>query len=243
MRHQFVKVSNYKRFRAGITQIEARGAMEASMLLVTGPAGRGKTSTVDQWASEANAIFLRAPVNWSPHKLELDLADVLGIDTNQRSRDLFAKIIREFARQQTPIVIDEVQNALANGAACLEHIRDISDLAEMPVVLIGMEDIKTKLARHMQIASRIGAVVEFQPITQDDCTLICRDLAEVRIAPEVVAEVHAQCDGRMRLALNALAAIEQLAKRNGKTEVVAADIAGMRLCEDWQRNIKRGARP
>ncbi|HGX92123.1 MAG TPA: ATP-binding protein, partial [Candidatus Tenderia sp.] len=43
MKHTFVKTENTQRFREGIAILEERGAMEASMMLVTGAPGYGKS--------------------------------------------------------------------------------------------------------------------------------------------------------------------------------------------------------
>ena len=51
---------------------------------------------------------------------------------------------------------------------------------------------------------------------------------------EVVAAVHQQSDGRMRLVLNAIANLEEWAKANGWKQVGAELIKGRQLCVEFR---------
>lgn len=239
MKKQFVKTSNYERFRTGITAVESRGAAEASLMLVTGEAGFGKSETVDQWAIQQGAAYLRAKVEWTPHYFMTELADSLKIDTRGRAKEVFGRIAGYIGGQQIPIVIDEVEHCLKDSAKVLEAVRDLSDLTEVLVVLVGMDQVQSKIARHKQISSRIAKVVEFQPSTLEDVMLTCKQLAEVKIADDLVAEIHRQSTGRMREIMNAIATCESTAKRNGADHISLADMAGQTLTHDWQARKPR----
>jgi DNA transposition AAA+ family ATPase len=239
VKNVFVKTSNYERFRTGITAVEERGAAEASLMLVTGEAGYGKSETVDHWALQTGAAYLRAKVEWTPRYFMAELAEHLKIDSRGRAKDIFARISGYIGMQQTPLVIDEVEHCLRDGAQVLEAIRDLSDLTEVLVILVGMEQAQAKIARHAQISSRIAKVVEFHPSTIDDVALACRQLAEVEILPELVAEIHRQSTGRMREIMNAIAICERTAKRNGITKIGLQEMAGQTLTHDWQARRPR----
>jgi predicted ATP-dependent serine protease len=77
MKKHFVKTSNFLSFIDGIQAVEARGAMEASMMLVHGHAGFGKSETLDHWATQNDAIYLRANVDWTPKYFLIELAKFL----------------------------------------------------------------------------------------------------------------------------------------------------------------------
>ncbi|KIO49625.1 AAA family ATPase [Nitrosospira sp. NpAV] len=246
MKKQFVKTSNYERFRTGITAVETRGAAEASLLLITGEAGYGKSATVDQWAISQGAAYLRAKVEWTPRYFMTELAESLKLDSRGRAKDIFARIAGFLGGQQIPLVIDEIEHCLRDNALVLEAIRDLSDLTEVLVVLVGMEQVQAKIARHAQISSRIAKVVTFLPATLEDVRLTCRQLADVEIAEDLVAEIHQQSGGRMREIMNAIATCERHASRNSANKIALADMAGQTLTHDWQarrpRLIKAGAR-
>lgn len=247
MKKTFVKTSNYERFQAAIKAIEGRGAPEAGWLLVSGDPARGKSTIVDKWAVATGAVYLRAKEQWTPHFFMAELAEKLKVDEGGRAKDRFQRIVARVAHEQLPIVIDEVQHALRDNAAVLEVLRDITDLTESVAILVaGVEQVQTRIARHKQIASRIYRVVDFQPCTPEDTVIACQELAEVEIAADLVAEIHRQSEGLMRGVCNAISAIEQHARRNKKTSVSLADMTGQELIHDWQsrrpRVVKTGGR-
>lgn len=246
MKKQFVKTENYERFRTGITAVENRGAAEASLMLVTAEAGFGKSTTVDHWAIQSGAAYVRAKEGWTPAWFKSELAENLKLDTRGRPKDMFARIAGYIGSNQIPIVIDEVEHCLENNAAVLEAVRDLSDLTEVLVILVGMDQVQARIARHRQISSRIARVVEFQPASINDVLITCKQLAEVDIADDLVTEIHRASGGRMRDIMNAIATIENTAKRNGATNVTLADMAGQSLTHDWQsrrpRIVKAGVR-
>lgn len=240
MKRIFVKnIANYERFRTGISAVETRGATEASLMLVTGPAGYGKSQTVDRWAVANGAAYLRAKVEWTPRYFMTELAETLKIDSRGRAKDVFGRIAGVLGGQQIPLVIDEVEHCLRDSAQVLEAIRDLSDLTEVMVILVGMDQVQAKIARHAQISSRIAKVVEFLPATPEDVTEFCKQMCEVSIDPSLAAEIHRQSGGRVREIMNAIATVEQTSKRNGKTTASLQDMAGMVLTHDWQARRPR----
>lgn len=246
MKKQFVKTENYERFRTGITAVENRGAAEASLMLVTSEAGYGKSTTVDNWAIANGAAYIRAKEGYTPSWFKSDLAENLKIDSRGRPKELFARIAGYIGTHQIPVVIDEVEHCLDNNAAVLEAVRDLSDLTEVLVIMVGMGEVQAKIARHKQISSRIARVVEFQPASIVDVDLTCKQLAEVEIEKDLIQEILNVSGGRMREVLNAIATVENTAKRNGATKVSLADMAGQSLNHDWQarrpRMVKAGVR-
>lgn len=237
MKKVFVKTGNYERFQGAIRAVEARGAPEAGWLLVAGDPARGKSTIVDKWAAQTGAIYLRGKEQWTPSFFLAELAGQLKIDDSLRGKSRFQAVITRIGAEQMPVVIDEVQHAMRDNAAVLEVLRDITDLTETIAVLVaGVDDVMRRLARPSlkQIASRIAQVVEFAPNSQEDTALVCHQLADVEIAPDLVAEVHRQSRGLMRPICNAIAGIEAHASRNKLPKVRLADLAGQELCHDWQ---------
>lgn len=242
MKHQFVRTSNYSRFMDAVRAVEQRGAAEASMLLVFGNPGYGKSHMVESWAAETGAVFLRANVDWTPKYFLVELAKALRVDPIGTAEKLFNRLLGVIAVERIPLVIDEAESALKDNAAVLEKVRDFSDRTETLVVLVGMERIQTAIARHKQISSRIAQVVEFGPATLDDVAATCKQLAEIEIQPCLIKEIHAHSDGRMREVLNAIAAVERVAAVNAQKTMSVKDMDGLALTHDWQARRPRKVR-
>lgn len=240
MKKGFVQNSNYVRFVHTVKATEQRGAREASMMLVTGPAGLGKSATVDRWAVDTNALYLRGKETWTKRALLIELADLLRIPTTATNHALQAKIIGAIGARQNPIIIDEAEHTVRSSASILECIRDISDLTETLVVLVGMESIEGMIARYPQISGRIASVARFEALTIQDVQLACGQLAEVKIDADLVKELHRQSAGKMRLVMNGIATIERLAKTNG-VEATYQALGQAELCIEWQARRPRAA--
>lgn len=243
MKPVFVKTSNYKKFQEGLVAVEGRGAQESSLLLVTGEAGYGKSETVDQWAVQVGASYLRAKTHWTPKVFLTELAGNLKVDPSGKSNDIFARVSGYIGRNQTPIVIDEVDHCLRDNASVLEAVRDLSDLTEVVVVLVGMEKVQAKISKFLQISSRIAHVVTFAPAVIEDVIMTCTQKCEVRVANDLAAEIHRQSKGRMREIMNAIALIEREASLNGLAEISLKQIGNRQLTLDWQTAKQRYANP
>lgn len=243
MKKHFVKTSNYLAFVDGIQAVEARGAAEASMMLVHGHAGFGKSETLDHWATQNDAIYLRANVDWTPKYFLIELAKFLRTDPSGTAEKLFARLLAKIAAEQIPIVIDEADHCLKNNAEVLEKVRDFADRTETLVILAGMEKIQGKIARHDQISSRIARAVEFKAATVQDTQQLCDELCQVKVAPDLAAEIQHFSGGRVREIINAIAVVERAGQRKGVEVIGIKDVEGLALTHDWQARKPRVVRP
>lgn len=231
MKRHFVKTENLTRLEAGVAGLDVRGARESSWLLVTGRPGEGKTTTLYHWGARERAVYLTATQGMTPGKLVAALAERMGIP---QGRSVEGAIGAKLAATQTAVILDEAGFALADRAACLERLRGITDKSATPVILIAMEQDVWRFGTYPQISSRIFSLVEFAPASLADVSAVCRQLAEVDIADDLVQRIHAETEGRMRLVLNAIARIEGVARGASKAAMTGADMRGP-LCEDYRR--------
>lgn len=229
----FSKTSNVERLLTGITAVEERGASEASFLLVIGPAGTGKTRTLQWWATQADAIYLRGKVTWTPYRALAELVRESDAIPVSNQRDVFLQALELLGKNPRPVVIDEVEHAL-HDSRVLEGFRDLSDLLEFPLILVGMPGCRDRIKRFEQTSSRIAKVVHFAPIGREDVALCCAELADVEIGGDLVDELTRQAQGKLRGVLNGIATIERFCRRNGKDSAALADLHGVELVHDWQ---------
>lgn len=245
MKNQFAVTSNAQRFMGALSALSHRGASEASWVLLTGLPGLGKTELVEWWALTHDAVYLRAKAAWTPRAAQLELAEKLGIAPSRGNAELFGQILGVLGRNPMPIAIDEVEHCLRD-AKVLEVFRDLSDLLEIPIVIIGMDAVRTQIQKHEQISSRIHQVVDFLPATPADVRIMAETLVEpsLRWHDDLIEKICAESEGRYRLIMDALAVVERKAKRNGYSAVRAADFED-RLTHDWRLRVSRhkAARP
>lgn len=237
MKKVFAITSNAQRFLSGMDALEKRGAREACWLSLTGPAGLGKSLLVQWYAGRYDGLYLRAKTSWTSRSALAELVTELGTAPARRQDELFAQALGALGRDPRLIIIDEVEHCL-HDIKVLETFRDLSDLCECPIVIVGMEAVKTKIQRHEQISSRITQVVDFLPATLDDVRTMAETLTDLTYADDLIAKVHAESEGRYRLIMDALAAIERHANRNAITAVSASHFP-QRLTHDWRLRTRR----
>ncbi len=245
MRPGFAQTSNVQRFLNGISAVEERGAREASMVLVTGDPGYGKTATMWWWAVQNGAVYLRAKANSTPCALLSELVQELKGRPVRNSDELLKQVVITLRREPRPVIIDEVEHTFRD-LKVLETIRDIVDLVAVPMILVGTDQVQNRVARFAQFSSRIASVVQFKPATVKDVRICCDFKCEVPVADDLVEEIHRQSAGRLREVINAIAVVERHGRaRTGaaaKQPVSLSDMAGKALTHDWQARRPRPTR-
>lgn len=237
MKAIFAQVSNVERLLAGVNITKKRGAREAGWILVTSEPGYGKTETLLWYVTqEPGAIYLRAKQGWRAHWFLRDLLETVGVTPQRHTEDMFRQAqdaIAEGAARM--LILDEVEHALGDGRV-LEALRDLSDITGIVIVLVGMGQAREKIrTRYPQIYSRVATVVHFQPVSEDDIRAAASQLLDgLSLADDVIHEIHANCEGRMRLVMNALANCERIGKPRKLQEVTLADLDGQELIHDWK---------
>lgn len=234
MKKGFVITDNFRRLNEAQAAVDQRGAREAGLVIVRGPYGVGKSELVERWSVDNHAVFVRCKETWTKRALLDELANKMGLDTRGRNSEVQARIIGRLAVDMAPMVFDEADFLIRSTPALLEVIRDITDMCGTTCFLVGMERFGDTLARYGHIASRVNRVVELQPLSVADVKATCERLADVQIAPDLVAQIHTESQGRMRLVLNAIANIEQWASANSLKTVDAAKVKGKTLVTEFK---------
>lgn len=235
MRNVFVMTSNVKRFLAATGMVEERGAPEAGFMSVEGVPGVGKTRTASWFAVQQDAVWVRLKRAGTPHWFLTDVVRELGEVPAHTSEKLFGQAVVALATQPRPLVIDEAQWGFERGVAVIETVRDLMDIVEMPVVLVGRENISTDLKRHKQLWTRVSAVARFAPLTLEDVAKCCDELAEVPITEALAQRIADESDGLVRLVVTAIKNAERVGLRNKGEAVTDAMMKDEPLFQEWQK--------
>lgn len=221
------KISNVRAWSSAFAALGERGAGESCLMLVDGLPGLGKSKTADWWSIQNGAKRVRAKEGWTQTWFLRDLlAGITGEQpTSNRRDDLFRSVITALNGYQSraqregrlaALVIDEADHAAISGRVVLDAIRDITDMTEIPTVLVGMDQFAKRLGRYPQMRSRISQQVTFQPLTLDDVQAVISGVCDVEVKPDLVKVVHRACGGYIRELKEAVAAIERAGQRLGK---------------------------
>jgi len=247
MKRTFVRTENAMKFLAGVTALEKRGAGEACLMVVDGEPGLGKSTMAQWWAVQHGAKFLRAKQRWTPPWVLRELlAEFPGVQPEHSFERMFRQAIEQLGnaaaeaeREGRPfaVVIDEVDH-ISGSRTILETLRDLSDMLEVPFILVGMGRVRHNLTRFPQVASRVGQVVQFERSSLDDVRALIEGLCDVPVAADLVEYVHRVSEGRFREVKEAIAAIERVGGRNKGAVMDVAAMAGEVLL-----NCRRSGKP
>lgn len=222
MRTKIVPISNIARLTDAANALVHRSNGMPGMGLVEGQTGFGKTTAVTWLAIRLNGVFVRARATTTPSSLLESICNELGIGKRQGNANAVEDIVQRLAETRRPLFIDEA-DYLVTKRMLIETLRDIHDLAEVPVVLIGMHKFRTKLSGLKQLTGRIAQWVEFEPSTLADAQLLANELAEVKVHADLVRKLHEAASGEVRRMVVGLGRIEQFARARGLDAIGAAE--------------------
>lgn len=243
MKHHYVKTSNHQAFEAtiGFSKKAARGAKN---ILISGEPGTGKTTTVDYYGAENNAIYIDGLPGMSLSYIKELIAYELSAK-NLRGLALQQHIEQILRKTKQPIILDEAQHGLSNKAEIIDYLRRITEKVDTQLILVCHNSEKHRFAEHnlAHIATRISEIVDFKPANLADCQLYLNELCEINTDEGIAKQVLSQSEGRYRLMVSAVNTLESVAEKMGKTSLTGADTKDFVLCENAMRSLqKRGAK-
>ena len=227
MRKLFVKTHNVKRFIGLMNNLIDKTNEIPKMGLVYGDPGLGKTQTAVWWATKNDAVYVRAQNKMTNKWLLEKIVYELGESPSRKMADLIEQCISHLRLKPQVIIIDEV-DYLINRMKIVETLRDLHDLTGAPIVLIGMQESKTKLGKYRHLYDRISEILEFKPFSKEDVEVIVEELSEIKISDEA-REIFFEKRNRFRQIIKGIALLENLAKTNGLLKIDTKQVKGLTI--------------
>lgn len=222
MKSKICLIGNVARLAEAGESLIRRAPGMPGMGLVHGETGYGKTTAVTWYINHCNGVYVRALSVWTPAAMLGTILRELGRQARGSCAAMMTDIIEALALSNRPLFVDEA-DYLVDSKRMSESLRDIHDMATVPVVLIGMGGIDQRLATRKQLTGRLMADVLFQKLSQDDARLLAKELVDVTVRADLVDALNQQAVGSARLLVVGLQRIEQWAKSRGLSSVGASD--------------------
>lgn len=217
MKNEFIETANVNKFNNICAELEDPVSMIGpSLSMVTGPAGRGKSEAAKRYAVQGSAIYI-PPMNIrSPAMVLREITFELCKMRPGRADTCLAMIGAEMAKDRRLVIIDEADLL---SMYVLEMLRNVNERFSCPIILIGEEELKGKIASRRRIKSRIRRHMDFLPVTQPDIAYFFSQCLGMKISPDIGAAIQRHCEGDWRPVLTTAIAIERAMIASGMDEI------------------------
>lgn len=204
-----------------IKKLEKRQHGLPGMGVFHGPPGYGKTQAAIFAAASLDAIHISVQELWTRKTLLTEVLRELGAPAKGTLAELMMKANEALAIAGRPLVIDEADYAVQKGL--IQIIRDFSDGSQVPVILIGMEELPQKLAKWELVDSRVLSWTAAEPATLKDAQLLASYYAPgINIHDDLLNHILARNTGNIRLTSIDLSYVKEQADKWTQDEVSLA---------------------
>jgi len=220
MREDFAITKNVKRFIHGVEVINTPIKGRIGNGLFFGPPGTGKTDVGQWYASQHDVPYIRAKDISSRRSLLSNIVAELGEAPGYLTDTLFNQIVEQLIERPRVIIIDEVDYLIRGGA--VEVLRDINDMTNTPIIMMGMENVDKKLKQFRHLYDRFTAVVRFELFDKDEIASLAENICSATLSPCAIDYITQAGGGKLRLTTTWFSRAEQLASRNKLSEITGA---------------------
>ncbi len=181
-----------------------------------GRSGEGKSYASIHAQNKTRAIRVEIGESWNRKTFVRAILLECGVGAPRgATADLVAEaigILGDDARR--PLIIDEADKLVDKGL--IEIAREIAEASQVPVLLIGEENLPQKLARFERVHNRVLDWYGAEPSTPRDCRLLANIfLPGVEITDELLDSVRIKGEGRARRIVVTLASMADWARNQG----------------------------
>ncbi len=227
MKDVFAMTGNVQRFLAGVETLTTPVRGRTGLMLAYGPPGTGKSEAGQWYAQQHDVPYIRCKDITSRRSLLENIVGELGLAAEFRSEDLFRQAEDELVERDGIMILDEIDYLTKSGA--IEVIRDLNDVTNFPIVLMGMEEAVANVKKYRHLYDRISAIVRFNRFDNKELKTLAAQVCDTKISDDGISFIRDRGKGKLRLSMRWFARAEGLARRNNIEEISAAHL---QTCKD-----------
>ena len=216
MRDQFIPTLNFERLLSLVKDLLSR-TLGLEMAAVVARAGRGKTTAIRRIATTMEEVVYVSYTGWLSHAGMLREISFAVAGAKPRSTQACFELLERMLNESRRIIaVDEADRMSLRH---LNVLRDLHDRCGTPIVLIGEEPLKGKLAQERRLISRISHELIFQPVAIADLVLFYRRNLGLDVSPKIASDLAKHSQGDFRLAVKDALRVERSMKASGLSEI------------------------
>ncbi len=218
MKHEFIETDNYLNCLSALEDLLSLPKDMDMMGLIYGGAGEGKSLIIEKLANDLEAGLVRSRGTWSAKTMLKDICTELGLDDSGTADTLQMRVIDYFSENKQILIIDEIDTLFENNKKILLVVlRDIHDIAKVPIVLTGMENCEKIFKKDKYYYDRFARKVKMGERTKNDVRKLCNN-SDVKISDDLV-QYFFDTYKSFRPIKGLITAIESVCESNDITEV------------------------
>ena len=180
--------------------LDVNSSITSSIGLITGEAGRGKTTAVKKFACESLNTAYILYMGYTKGQLFKEIAETLvGRSTGSYYNNL--KLITAATQVcRKLIIIDEADRM---PLSLLEDVRTLNESGLVPILLVGEPSLAKLTKRADRIDSRIRKPrIEMESLNATTLSTLYKESTGLILEPDVIKELLVLCDRDFRRAVN-----------------------------------------
>lgn len=232
---------NVMSFMTMVDRLQDRGDGLPGMGVFFGPSGFGKSMAAMYCAMRIEACLVQCESSWTGAPLCRAILDELGVKPKNRIWEMSQQIQQTLSAENIPLIIDEADFMISRKY--VELIRDFYEKSQVPVILIGEEQMPSKLRQWERINGRLLERVAAEPLDDADFNaLLAARCPDLQLAPDLEEAIKRASRGSARLIVNNLESVRMQARTRGLDGPVSrSDLGGFQLHDGIPPQIRRFA--
>lgn len=197
--------------------LSPESSLTASIGLVIGDAGMGKTTAVQRFAAENSAANYVLFMGYTRNALFKEIAEAMigrSAGTYYNNLQLIMGATQIFRKL---IIIDEADRM---PLSLLEDLRTLNERGKVPLLLVGEPTLARTVKRADRIESRIRKPrIEFHPVDAVTLATLYKEACSLEISADVAKSLVSMAGGDFRVAANEMQNIVRMMNVSGHSKL------------------------
>ncbi|MFZ2446063.1 MAG: ATP-binding protein [Syntrophobacteraceae bacterium] len=216
MREVFVPTMSYQKCLS-VKEEQLGQKVAPGISVFMGRSGRGKTTAALKLAAMDRQVCYVSYAGWhSPSGILREACFAVAGARPRAAQACFDLLERGLSDNQRMIMVDE------SDRMSLKHLnvlRDLHDRCCVPVILIGEEPLRGKLAQERRLISRISHEVLFEEVVPSDIAMFYTRSLDLEISSKMASELAKHSQGDFRMVIRDAQRVERVMRASGLTAI------------------------
>lgn len=208
-----------------VDRVQTRDYGLPGMATFYGSSGYGKSSAATYTQNRTGAIHVEIQPLWRAKQMLACIAGELSLQPARTATDLFDQVADGLGKAQRTLLIDEADRIARDDM--IEVVRGLYDASEVPVILIGEDQLPIKLMKWERVHGRMLDWVAAEAAEMADLQQLAPIYAQgITLGDDLKAALLTASGGSLRRISTNLSLVKSTALENGWSNVTRREWGG-----------------